>query len=250
LDQHVPVLIIDPGVLFREGLRRILRETGHHAAWCDEFPPIGLVQGLPERSAPLLIIGTDIEEAGLHIAEVKRLYPDTRVLLLIDNADQSQFVAAVRCGAEAVVLRSASCETFIASLRLVMNGLAIFPAGMIEALVDAPVSPPIAVQSVTPPSLKMDVQTLPYGAALGIGFSGREREVLEELLVGHSNKEIARALGITEATVKVHVKAILRKAQVRNRTQVAIWASQRGFGSFPALLPATMTEEPQPLTAA
>ena len=47
---------------------------------------------------------------------------------------------------------------------------------------------------------------------------------------GQPNKEIARGLGITEATVKVHVKAILRKARVRNRTQVALWAAELGIG--------------------
>jgi DNA-binding NarL/FixJ family response regulator len=62
------------------------------------------------------------------------------------------------------------------------------------------------------------------------GLSLRELGVLERLQEGSSNKEIARDLGITEATVKVHVKAILRKARVRNRTQVAMWASKFGVG--------------------
>jgi DNA-binding NarL/FixJ family response regulator len=71
------------------------------------------------------------------------------------------------------------------------------------------------------------------------GLSARELSVLHRLRDGLSNKEIARALGITEATVKVHVKAILRKAQVRNRTQVAMWASKLrlGSGQVPLITP-------------
>jgi two-component system nitrate/nitrite response regulator NarL len=69
------------------------------------------------------------------------------------------------------------------------------------------------------------------------GLSARELSVLHWLRDGLSNKEIARALGITEATVKVHVKAILRKVQVRNRTQVAMWASRLRIGQVPQIAP-------------
>jgi two-component system, NarL family, nitrate/nitrite response regulator NarL len=55
-------------------------------------------------------------------------------------------------------------------------------------------------------------------------LSRREREVLSELVAGHSNKVIARHLGMTEATVKVHLKSVLRKIRVCNRTQAAVWA--------------------------
>jgi two-component system nitrate/nitrite response regulator NarL len=55
-------------------------------------------------------------------------------------------------------------------------------------------------------------------------LSPREKEILSHLVEGHSNKGIARILGITEATVKVHLKSLLRKIGVENRTQAAIWA--------------------------
>ena len=60
-------------------------------------------------------------------------------------------------------------------------------------------------------------------------LSVRERDVLCCLMAGYSNKVIARELDVCEATVKVHVKAILRKLDVSNRTQAAMWASTRGF---------------------
>ncbi|KQX20052.1 hypothetical protein ASD39_09170 [Sphingomonas sp. Root50] len=68
------------------------------------------------------------------------------------------------------------------------------------------------------------------GATLACALlSDREVEVLRELGKGCANKTIARRLGISEATVKVHVKATLRKLQVANRTQAAIWAMQNGL---------------------
>ena len=65
-----------------------------------------------------------------------------------------------------------------------------------------------------------DLQT----AAVIPSLSERERQIIDGLIKGQSNKTIARACGITEATVKVHMKAILRKVPCSNRTQVAIWA--------------------------
>src|SRR5215471_3166875 len=60
-------------------------------------------------------------------------------------------------------------------------------------------------------------------------LSVRERSILNCLIDGYSNKAIARKIGISDATVKVHVKAILRKARLRNRTQAAIWAISNGL---------------------
>ncbi|QKS53151.1 response regulator transcription factor [Azospirillum oryzae] len=59
-------------------------------------------------------------------------------------------------------------------------------------------------------------------------LTDRQRDVFELLLAGHSNKEIARGLGVLEGTVKVHVRAIMQKLGVRNRTQVAVVAARNG----------------------
>jgi two-component system nitrate/nitrite response regulator NarL len=63
------------------------------------------------------------------------------------------------------------------------------------------------------------------------GLSQREDEILKSVVRGHSNKMIARTCGVTDATIKVHMKSILRKIRVENRTQAAIWALERGYGN-------------------
>ena len=63
------------------------------------------------------------------------------------------------------------------------------------------------------------------------GLSEREEQVLRDLVKGRSNKIIARKLDIAEATVKVHMKSVLRKIRVANRTQAAIWALENGYGA-------------------
>ena len=66
--------------------------------------------------------------------------------------------------------------------------------------------------------------------SLGRDLTRRESEILDCLTAGASNKQIARDLGITEATVKIHMKSLIRKIGVRNRTQAALWAINSGYG--------------------
>ena len=70
-----------------------------------------------------------------------------------------------------------------------------------------------------------------------VNLSEREIEILRCLILGYANKVISRRLDISEATVKVHVKAILRKLRVSNRTQAAIWAVKRGLEAHLAAQP-------------
>lgn len=69
--------------------------------------------------------------------------------------------------------------------------------------------------------------------SLAPNLSSREIEVLMSLSRGNSNKEIARKLEISDATVKVHVKAILRKLRIKNRTEAALWATSAGQQTSP-----------------
>jgi two-component system, NarL family, nitrate/nitrite response regulator NarL len=98
-----------------------------------------------------------------------------------------------------------SLTAFVRSLRLICLGERVFPRDL--AMERRP-------QGLSSPEPQSD----------GVRLSPREKEILSHLLAGHSNKLIARELGITEATVKVHLKSVLRKIRVENRTQAAIWA--------------------------
>jgi two-component system nitrate/nitrite response regulator NarL len=237
----IPTIIIDPVMLFREGLSLLVSKAGFQPVWCSDQPPVALLPELLGDAAPLLIIGTQITSAFAQISEVKRLYPASRIVLLLDPLSHDQLVAALRCGADTLVLKRSSCEAFIGTLKLVLDGVTSLPSDLFDALLligetpriaapddvppdDVPPNgePPEDVPDADAPSSRLGPQTF--------GLSVRELGVLDGVQDGLSNKEIARALKITEATVKVHVKAILRKARMRNRTQVAMWASRLGIG--------------------
>ena len=90
-------------------------------------------------------------------------------------------------------------------------------------------SPANAVQVLSPVSAN-DGHTLPAARQRNLPrLSEREAQILDGLVKGHANKVIARTCDITEATVKVHMKSILRKIRVANRTQAAIWALEHGY---------------------
>jgi two-component system, NarL family, nitrate/nitrite response regulator NarL len=225
-----PAMIIDPVALFREGLSRILQEAEFHPVWCSDRPPVRQLRTLAGQVSSLLIIGTEIDEALVQIAEVKRVHPISRVVLLLDPGSQLQLAAAIRCGVTTILPRSSSCEMLILTLKLVLDGITVIPSNLLNTLLERRQMPAV-VAHITAPKIAQGgsvFEILPQRAS---GLSARELGVTHRLREGLSNKEIARALGITEATVKVHVKAILRKAQVRNRTQVAMWASKLGLGS-------------------
>jgi two-component system nitrate/nitrite response regulator NarL len=125
------------------------------------------------------------------------------------SSDRGRAFFAEVCELETVSLidSAASCDAFEAYLRLIAAGELILPYAMMESAMTA--------RSVAPRDTVLPDTLL----------STREWDVARSLVAGKANKLIARELQLSEATVKVHVKSILRKLQMANRTQVAIWAS-------------------------
>jgi two-component system nitrate/nitrite response regulator NarL len=112
-----------------------------------------------------------------------------------------------------------SCDAFIKSIELVMMGEAVFPPAFLSFALGAYAASAEMAESVSDGDATIEVPELPLVQQL----SPRERSILRCLIEGASNKCIARKVDISEATVKVHIKAILRKIRVQNRTQAAIW---------------------------
>ncbi|HZD54084.1 MAG TPA: response regulator transcription factor, partial [Woeseiaceae bacterium] len=121
-------------------------------------------------------------------------------------------LAAMSSGADGVILSELSPEAFMQSLRLVSLGEKVLPAQLATLLMDRNLGNPLVPSEVRE-----------------IGLSEREIDILKLLVGGHSNKAIAIRLDIAEATVKVHVKSVLHKIRVGNRTQAAVWALGHGL---------------------
>jgi two-component system, NarL family, nitrate/nitrite response regulator NarL len=245
---NVHAMIIGPSDFSREGLRHMLLDAQCQVVWCNDAPPAAPLSSLAGCQSLLVIVSTEIDEAIGHIADVRTQYPSARIALLMEPVWKQQDLVGLRsCDADTVIAKNVSHHAFIRTLRLVLNRSTGLLSGL-RTHSGIPVSSgePMILTGVKSEILAGDeilsgereshpgcgTQTLMDAPPQpqDYGLSVREMAVLMGLREGQPNKEIARGLGITEATVKVHVKAILRKARVRNRTQVALWAAELGIG--------------------
>ncbi|MGX5803582.1 LuxR C-terminal-related transcriptional regulator [Bradyrhizobium sp. Arg314] len=212
----------------REGLIRILDAEKFRILSSAACVHDLLQKSLPQHRSILLIVDVDGTggDAGFgQIADFKAMYPTSHVVALADQCRSNDIVSAFRAGADAYLTKTAARETFIKAIELVMLGQTVLPAETSTFIQDIwPVMKYDAVRDLA--SAAVEIQ---YGEERELSaLSNREKCILRCLIEGESNKTIARKIDIAEATVKVHVKAILRKIRVRNRTQAAVWAMNHG----------------------
>ena len=210
------VYLIDPDRLFREGIKRILEESAYRT--------VGEARTLAEAGAALATAGRvdlvtldarDWETEGLEgfLRELRRRLDGVKIVVLTSDRSRGALGTAIGCAVDAYLLKDMSPEALTRSLQLVMLGQQIFPTRLMASLLHAEPGEP----------------ALDGAAGASKGLSPREVQILRHLMSGHSNKAIARELNISEATVKVHLKALLRKVRVSNRTQAAVWALNHGL---------------------
>jgi Response regulator containing a CheY-like receiver domain and an HTH DNA-binding domain len=225
------VLLADDHLLFRDGLRRLLAQSGEpmnffEAGTFDE------VRRLCDGGAAFDMILLDLNMPGWtgfeQLDAIRARLP--RVLLVVVSASEkrSDLLAALEHGAAGFIPKSSSAKVLVGALQLVLAGGVYLPEQAIRGD-RAPVSASASDSGGNRPGVAasgMDDDALNHLAAIGGDqLTPRQREVLEGLRDGKSNKQIAQDLGLTEGTVKVHVTAILRQLGVRNRTQAAITAN-------------------------
>jgi len=212
-------VLVGPSTLLRHGLARILEATNFRViASGDHVQDVAPTS--QDQSLLLLIDAGDSANAA--VAEIKLFknqHPTGRVALVADNYLVGDLVSAFAAGANVCFAKSVSCDAFTKALELIMLGETILPSQFLAVIGshrhDLNDTRPI-IQKMHRSSSQPTDSTPP--------LSAREKFVIRCLADGASNKLIARKMEIAEATVKVHVKAILRKIRVRNRTQAAIWA--------------------------
>jgi two-component system nitrate/nitrite response regulator NarL len=156
-----------------------------------------------------------MSDPGAVASKIEPMAKRTKVLVLADRCEAKLVRSSICAGAAAFLPRSISASVLIQTLDLILEGEIILPASVARA-----------VLTCTQFESELNAADVPAAPAATerIGrLSSREIEILKRLVHGESNKQISRRLDISETTVKVHVKAILRKIRVCNRTQAAVW---------------------------
>jgi len=180
----------------------------------------------PNLHPPLFLIvhtGDDFDAALEQIELFRNRHPDGRIAVVADHYRLDQLASAFRAGANGYFVNAITCDRFIKSLELVMMGETIFPPAFLSCILD-----PEGPNLVEAAPNDENGEPIVLAAESSPPISPREKLILGCLIEGNSNKSIARKIDIAEATVKVHIKAILRKIRVQNRTQAAIWAMNNG----------------------
>jgi DNA-binding NarL/FixJ family response regulator len=222
LDRSVDTIIVDRSALFRVGLTHILADTCFRViANCgslDDLPDDSL-----DRNGALLLLDLDGSDVSLaRISQTKTINPSLRIIALSENSCPRAVLLALTSGADGFLVKNEiSPQLFLKSLELALLGAAVIPQGLVLAPADSECGIGSAA-NFRRAAWHDQLPSIEQSRAAPV-LSARERLVLRRLMEGASNKVIARDIGIAEATVKVHVKSLLRKIRVRNRTQAAMW---------------------------
>jgi DNA-binding NarL/FixJ family response regulator len=218
-------IVVEPSILIREGLVRVLGAARFRIIASANCAEDLVLDSLPQHPSMLLVIGTgENPRAAVRQIELFREWnPAGRIAVLSGCWDLDNLVSVFRAGANACFVKLVASDILIKTLELVMLGETILPSAMLLPYFRDDSSTPIEPQLTANGAAftHIDGNDTP-------NLSAREQCVLRYLVEGHSNKSIARKIDLAEGTVKVHVKAILRKIQVHNRTQAAMWAINHG----------------------
>jgi two-component system nitrate/nitrite response regulator NarL len=258
MENRVSTIIIEPRLVLREALELLMGNHSYHVI-CG----VGSIEQISPSSAgpdgpALVVLGEQsAASATKAAAALRRLWPASKIILLFDNASPSDFNELLASEIDGCIPLFVSPDTMISTLGLIVSrtirvmvmggmnapdgarqssgspesGLSGKPAsnggshaGM--AILNGHVAP----LSTTAEASVADMRSRhPSALTDAPRLSDREAQILDGLVKGYPNKVIARRCEITEATVKVHMKSILRKIRVGNRTQAAIWALEHDY---------------------
>ncbi len=215
--ENVEILLIDANKLFREGLKRLLDNSSFSIAAEADALQEGIAKMESGVTCQVALVEFDAGNDDVSLLhQMREKFPELKLVVLAATTRNIHHLA--RCfeaGADAYLLKNISPDALKQSLKLVLLGEKVFPTRLAALLVSG------QVDTHKPTTASADLE----------GLSEREVQILRCLLNGHPNKVIAKKLSITEATVKVHLKGVLKKINAANRTQAAIWALNNGLSS-------------------
>ncbi|MBI4203190.1 MAG: response regulator transcription factor [Chloroflexi bacterium] len=215
-------MLVDDSPLFRKGLAELLAHASDMKVVAEAKDGFEAVEKARELLPDVVLM--DIYMPGCNGLEATRLIkeetPSVRVVMLTMSEDEQHLFETIKAGAEGFVLKNVEPETLIEMLRGISRG-------------EAPISPSMATKILAEFAQPRRAGATSQARPTGDRLTEREKEILQLLAEGHSNKEIASLLGISSSAVKSRLRNVMDKLHVYNRIQAAIRAVQRGDISPP-----------------
>lgn len=227
----IPTVVLAKNIYLREGVASVLASTRYRVILrAENYFALG-TDTLKEPPG-LIIVATDDRPADIiaSVVAIRGAVNGARIVVLGAASDPETCGKVLQVGASSFLPMGMTTSAFINGLDLIVeSGITIHPGAVPLAYSRAEGAAEIprpGAGGLAGPRRRTEVIDAD-GARL---LSSREREILDCIARGESNKHIGRRCAISEATVKVHVKSILRKINVCNRTQAAIWAMSNHAG--------------------
>jgi two-component system nitrate/nitrite response regulator NarL len=217
----IRILVVDDHTLFRRALTSLLRDARGLEVVGDAGDAGEAIRRAGELQPDVILLDNHLPGVlGINaIASLREAAPKARVIMLTVSEDEADLSAALRAGASGYLLKTMEGDDLAEAIGRAMRGASVVAPEMTGKLVAAyrdaaNGAPPATPAPATPTAIEQ--------------LSPREQEILRGIARGESNKEIARALGIAETTVKIHVQHVLRKLGVSSRVHAAVIASSQG----------------------
>ena len=262
---RVTTIIVEPRFLVREALASLMGDLGYCVVCSVGTTADISSSSVAGDGRKLVILGAlSAEDAANEAVNVRKLWPDSKIMLLLESASSADLQKLLTSEIDGCVPLYVSADTLNSTLELItvqdlrvmvvggtklrlLQGTQLEDAHKPNSRIDKSLSGIIDDEALSITIADMpNAQAKENGATQtsaregdggmnGISplrkltLSEREAQILDGLVKGHANKVIARTCDISEATVKVHMKSILRKIRVANRTQAAIWALEHGY---------------------
>jgi len=204
----IRVLVIEDHPVVRQGLVALLSNAPDIEVVGSAADGVAAMEILKSVRPDVTLMDLQMPRLGgvEAIQRIRNQWPDARIIVLTTFDGDEDIYRAMQAGAKAYLLKGMEVEELLIAIRAVHAGHARVPSSIAEKLAQR-----VASQDLT----------------------AREVEVLERILAGRANKEIANDLNISEATVKSHVNSLLSKLGVDDRTHAAMVALQRGIVHLP-----------------
>lgn len=208
------ILLVDDQPLVRNGIASLLAARGHEVVGEADDGQAGLEAA--RRTRPDLVL-MDLRMPVMGGLEATRLlkseFPHLRIVILTVSDDERDLVEAVKSGAQGYLLKDLEAEQFFEAIEAAGRG--------------DPVLPPRLAGSLWSEFQRLGAQDSGREDDPGQALTDREWEVLRLVAAGQTNREVADRLSISPNTVKFHMRGILDKLHLRNRTEVTAWAAAR-----------------------